>query len=192
MTVKKGVSFWVQSTIIPPPWPPPFNDLLRTGQKGTRGHVSVGACAYASACIRGCTHMPVPVCTHTYAYVYTCTRGGGSHLLALIFSQTLEKLFQKLLQKHLTKWRTCVMIQMSSGMAITLMTIVVPPVCWKTGTRAGWGSRFPFKKFATNTWHSGRPVVQYTRKGERRHPRIDTNSHGHGVPVVVSSCCYLL
>lgn len=94
MTVEKGVSFWVQSTIIPPPWPPPFNDLLRTGQKDARARMSVGACAYVPVCIRRCAHAY----THIYAYICTYTRGGGYHLLP-----DLSKAFSKTLTKTLDK-----------------------------------------------------------------------------------------
>lgn len=95
MTVEKEVSFWVQSTIIPPPWPPPFNDLLRTDQKSARGRVSVGACACVPVCIRECTH----IYTHTYVCIRTCTRGGGYYLLpdpSKTFSKTLTKTLDKM------------------------------------------------------------------------------------------------
>ena len=97
MTVEKGASFWVQSTIIPPPWPPPFNDLLRADQKGARGRVSVGACAYVPVCVRRCTH------TYTYTRICTYTRGGGYHLLPDL-SETFSKTLTKTLDKMTYLW----------------------------------------------------------------------------------------
>ena len=111
MTVEKGVSFWVQSTIIPPPWPPPFNDLLRTGQKGARARVSVGACVYVPMCVCGCTRVYAHtyMCIHAHIRVYMHIHkrrrplSSGYHLLPNP-SETFLKTLTKTLDKMTDLW----------------------------------------------------------------------------------------
>ena len=149
MTVEKGVSFWVQSTIIPPPWPPPFNDLLRTGQKGARGRVSVGACVYVPVCpwVHMCIHAHIRV----YMYIHKRRRLSSSPRLQKTFSKT----FTKTLDKMTNLCYDTSVIRDGDNLDDHSCTSCV----LEDGDLSYWGSRFPFKKFVTNTWHSGQSVI---------------------------------